>query len=73
MTGSAACADKTCFSSSTERAARFPVNGLLAVGEFVAAKALWNHSELQFSMARPQTIQYKIVGNSQFQLISITR
>jgi hypothetical protein len=24
-------------------------------------------------MARPQTIQYKIVGNSQFQLISITR
>jgi hypothetical protein len=42
------------------------------VVEIVAVKALWNHSEPQRSIRRPQRIQLKPVRNVRFKQISIT-
>jgi hypothetical protein len=39
----------------------------LTVVEFVAAKALWNNSEPQLSIAWPQRIQSKVFKFTQFQ------
>jgi hypothetical protein len=44
-----------------------------AVVEIVAAKALWNHSEPQFSTAWPQRIQSKPVNRTRFQHTSTRR